>query len=319
MFGVYASPIFATDSSNIDSFAPTDSSTPFDSSIPTNASTPADSSAPPLRFYAINAGYKTADSAQNYDFIELERTGADDLPLVDFSIVYFNSANKQTGEITFTASQVLASNHLVLSFAKSPQAVGWEDSPYLYYFSSSGLASTAGRLQLLKSGEVVDELCWGKITCTTPNSKFSTQSADNFSLVRSADGYIQQQYYPELSAAIIENIIEAEPVSCQLIITEIYSYYQYSATEQFVEFYNPTDIPQDAATCEFRYKNASYPLTGSVAPDSYLIYQSSDLILTRNPSSYNLYSLGGFDVLHPHGQKKGTSYALFNIGTSDEQ
>lgn len=332
VFAMLASPVLAADSSTLISSpdlstvtplaAPSDSGLPdtLDSGDPATSDSPnSDSAQVLLRFYAINAGYKSIESAQNYDFIELERTVATDLSLADFSIIYFNSANKQTGEITFTSSQILTSDRLVLNFAKSPQAAGWEDSPYLYYFSSSGLASTAGRLQLLQSGEVIDELCWGKITCATSNPKFSTQPTDNLSLVRSADGYIQQAYYPALIAAITENIIETEPTACQLIITEIYSYYRYSATEQFVEFYNPTNIPQDAATCVFRYKNTSYPLTGSVAPDSYFIYQSSDLILTRNPSSYNLYSLGDLDVLHPHGQKKGTSYALFNIGASDEQ
>lgn len=275
--------------------------------------------APSLRFYAVNAGYKDDNSSQNYDFIELERTVAEDFSLAGFSLLYFNSSDKQAGEIVFTEQQILGADRFVLGFSKSPQFVDWEDSPYLYYFSSSGLASTAGRLQLLFNREVIDELCWGKIVCAEQNPKFATKPEENYSLVRTEDGYEQLQYYPEIQPVITELVVEEEQLECNLIISEIYTYYESSVNEQFVELYNPTDVEQDISRCAFSYKNTSYEISGIIPPGAYYIYQNPELTFTKNPTTYNIYSLAEQDVLLPHGQKKGASYALFNIGTESEQ
>lgn len=276
-------------------------------------------SAPSLRFYAVNAGYKDDNSSQNYDFIELERTVSEDFSLAGFSLKYFNSSDKPSGEITFTEQQILGADRLVLGFSKSPQYVDWEDSPYLYYFSSSGLASTAGRLQLLFNEEIIDELCWGKIVCSAQNPKFATKPEENYSLVHTEDGYEQLQYYPEIQSVITELAIDEEPLECNLIISEIYTYYESSANEQFVELYNPTEVEQDISRCAFSHKNISYEISGTIPPGAYYIYQNPEITFTKNPTTYNVYSLAGQDVLLPHGQKRGTSYALFNIGTETEQ
>lgn len=273
----------------------------------------------PLQFYAVNAGYKDDTSSQNFDFIELSRTTEEDLSLAGFSILYFNSSGNQAGQIIFSENQTLVSSHLVLGFSKSPQYSDWEDGPYLYYFSSSGLASTAGKLQLLRDEEVIDELCWGKFECATSNPKFATKPEENYSLVRIDDIYVQQPYYPEIQPVITEQIIEEEPHECHLIITEIYSYYEESVSEQFIELYNPSFFEQDASFCVILYKNISLNLKGIISPGAYYIYKNPEITFTKNPTTYNIYSISGNDVVLPHGQRKGTSYALFNIGTADEQ
>ncbi len=273
----------------------------------------------PLQFYAVNAGYKDDTSSQNFDFIELSRTTEEDLSLAGFSILYFNSSGNQVGQIIFSENQTLVSSHLVLGFSKSPQYSDWEDSPYLYYFSSSGLASTAGKLQLLRDEEVIDELCWGKFECVMSNPKFATKPEENYSLVRIDDTYVQQPYYPEIQPVITEQIIEEEPHECHLIITEIYSYYEESVSEQFIELYNPSFFEQDASFCVILYKNIPLNLEGIISPGAYYIYKNPEITFTKNPTTYNIYSISGNDVVLPHGQRKGTSYALFNIGTADEQ
>ena len=281
---------------------------------------PPTESIPPLQFYAVNAGYKNDISSQNFDFIELRRTGEDDLPLDGFSLVYFNSSGNQAGRIEFAEMQVLTAGQLVLGFSKSPQYIDWDDSPYLYYFSSSGLASTAGKLQLAYADTVIDEICWGKLECTAPNPKFATKAEENYSLVRSEDGYVQDRYYPEIQDVITEPIVEEEPPhACGLIITEIYTYYEESSTEQFVEFYNPTEEEVNISWCAFFYKNTAYALPENIPPGAYFVYRNSELVFTKNPTSYNLYTISDTDVVLPHGQKKGASYALFNIGAEDEQ
>ena len=63
-----------------------------------------------------------------------------------------------TGEFTFGEYVYLTSEYLVLGYKGSPQ---YQDAPetFLYNFSSSGLASTAGKLELYYRDELIDEVC----------------------------------------------------------------------------------------------------------------------------------------------------------------
>ena len=84
---------------------------------------------------SINAGYKDDQSAQNYDFFELEKSVADDLDLSGFRIQYFNSSDKLAGELEFAEPSILRADTVVFSFNKSPQFADFP-SRYLYNFSS---------------------------------------------------------------------------------------------------------------------------------------------------------------------------------------
>ncbi len=153
---------------------------------------------PPLYFYAVNVGYKDDASAQNYDFFELRKTGTDDLLMENFRIVYTNSSGNAATPLEFTEGTMLQSDALVLGFAKSPQYSGAPEQ-YLYNFSSSGLASTSGKLSLYDGEDLVDEICWGKATCDQQIAKF----ANGDSYVLEDGAFAPQQYYPE----IIENAL----------------------------------------------------------------------------------------------------------------
>ncbi len=286
----------------------------------------AEAAPPTLSFSAVNAGYKDDLSSQNYDFIELKKTG-DDLLLADYKIAYYNSSDNLSGEISFDENAVLVADALVLGFHSSPQ---FSEIPeeYLYKLGSSGLASTGGRLQLLHTGEVVDELCWGKIVCGDSLNKFATKQEDNRTAVRCfgkcEDAFIYDEYYPnptpeaiQFLESEIEQPLEPEPIiSCEgLVFTEIYSYYVDDVSEQFVELYNASDHTITLDGCYLRYKNKLYPMSGEVTSASF--YVSQDLVLTKNPNSpltIELIDDNGVvaSADYPHGQKKGVSYALFD-------
>ena len=237
-----------------------------------------------------------------------------------YSLVYFNSSGNESGKITFQSGQTLTSERLVLGFAKSPQYLDYQGTTYVYNFGSSGLASTAGKLQLFHNDSLIDEVCWGKLICENQNRSFSTKEADNHSLVRAEDGFMEEKYYPDIEEVITDPVVQEElPESCGVMITEIFAYYADSPTEQFVEFYNPTEIDQDISLCEYSYKNKIYQITGIISPHAYYVYKNPELTYTKNPTVFNTYSLSGIDTLLPHGQKKNTSYALFNIGTESEK
>ena len=248
--------------------------------------THADDLSIPLRFYAVNAGYKDDGSAQNYDFIELERIVEDYLELSSFRIIYTNSAGNVSGEISFAENMRMLGNRLVLGASVSPQYSSADGSYYLYDFGSSGLASTAGMLELYYGEDKIDEICWGKLECDNSYAKFATKFEDNYSLKRCSneclDGvdFVAEKYYPDINfESIAELPSDGEPEvvpvspSCNGVkITEVYSYYQANASEQFIELYNPTDVPILLDSCRVAYKNNIYPLIGELAPGDYYAY-----------------------------------------------
>lgn len=285
----------------------------------------AEPSSPQLVFSAINAGYKDGASAQNYDFIELKKNIDDALDITGYKITYFNSSDKESGSITFDG-MTLNADRLVLGYAKSPQ---YQDEPeiYQYTFSSSGLASTAGRLTLTLNDEIVDEICWGKTICENNLQKFATKSEDNMTArlceeELCEEKYYYEQYYTSINHEALESIVEpepeeepepeVEPVSCAgIIFTEVFGYYEESSSEQFIEIFNNTTAPIALDGCRVSYKNKEYPLIGTINNSEYLAIR--DVVLTKNPTSDQVILLlddnGIVDMLnYPHGQKKGTSF-----------
>ena len=290
------------------------------------ADEPPDDTAPVfLQFSAINAGFKDDNSAQNYDFVELSYSGELPLNLASYRLVYTNSSGKIAGELAFVENIQLAESRLLLGFKNSQQ---FADSlpEYLYYFSSSGLASTAGMLELFYNEQLVDVVCWGKAFCENPQPKFATDVAQNQTLVRCLlddceAPYILDNYLPELTPSALQ-IVELEiaedlPSCTGVIINELYSYYSANQSEQFVELYNPTTETISLCNCQLRYKKHNYPLTGELEPDGYLIVRSDDLKLTKNPTVPLLLEIIDQNaetvasVEQSNHQKIGTSYAYF--------
>lgn len=290
-------------------------------------------SPPLLQFYAINAGYKDDNSSQNFDFIELRRLIDSDLDLSPYRIVYTNSSNKLAGEITFADNLLLSAEQLVLGASASPQYSVADGSYYVYNYGSSGMASTAGKLELFQGETLIDQICWGKIECSANFTKFATKQEDNYSLVRcdvdcfEGKSYAAQKYYPELRLDSITEIVSEpaipEPSCDGVVISEIFSYYAEDVAEQFVELYNPTAEPIILDSCIVRYKTTTYPLGGEISPGAYYSFQNPNLSLTKNPTTQNEISIEDLNgrkitsASYPHGQKKGTSYALFDIGTDN--
>ena len=270
----------------------------------------------PLRFYSLNAGYSDEYDSQYYDFFELEKQGEEPLPLAPLKIYYTNSAGNRSGEITFSQEAQLTDSRLVLGFSKSPQYEDFSGTPYVYYFGSAGLASSAGMLELYYDGAKIDELCWGKITCANSIQKFATKSEENLSAIRTPDGFDFIKYYPSIRPDAIY-IPPAPPSDCeQLRFSEILSFYADSPDEQFIELYNPSDASIDLNLCTFVYKKKSYSLAGTISPRGYYLHRG--LQITKNPSTATEIAIGDqsgqilTSFKYPHGQRKGTSYALFD-------
>ena len=181
----------------------------------------------------------------------------------------------------------------------------------------------------MRGEEVIDEVCWGKLTCENQFTKFATGAEENKTAIRLPDmTFIYEKYYPEIDGGALfvpEPEPESEPEpelppepaevkSCAgLKITEIYSYYETSADEQFIEIYNSLDQDLELNGCMLRYKSKDYPLDGVLAPGQYMIVQN--ISLTKDPSSELTLEIiddsGPIETAsYAHGQKAGTSLAL---------
>lgn len=277
---------------------------------------------PQLFFRAINAGYKDDQSSQNYDFFEVGRSGESDIDISGYRIQYYNSSDKLSGELTFDEPSILQHESIVFGFNKSPQYAENSDR-FLYSFSSSGLASTAGRLRIVfgEEDDVVDEICWGKIACDNNVGKFATNADDNYSAVRCAreceSAFTNEKYYPSIDEDVFYVAPEPELILCTgLKITEIYSYYENDSSEQFVEIWNSLaneDI--DLSGCSISYEGKNYELSGILAANQFMTIR--DIPLTKDPGSslaIDIVDSSGVvdSVSYSHGQKKAMSNALIN-------
>ena len=142
--------------------------------------------------------------------------------------------------------------------------------------------------------------------------------------------YVPMKYYPNINPnSIIEVITDQNDVlmpekSCDgVVISELYSYYVNDVSEQFIELYNPTLEQISLNNCSINYKNSIFPLDEKIEPGNYFVFKDRNLVLTKDPSNVNTVSITNrshniiAQVDYPHGQKKGTSYALFDIGSTN--
>lgn len=282
---------------------------------------------------ALNPGYTVDNVRDSGEFVELKRMTDEPLDLTDYAVRYINASDKATDLISFAEGSLLNGETLLLGLARTMS--GQADANYM-----TTIAMSAGTLQIVYRGEVVDTVCWGKIPCLA-----GFKSAEPTSLVRNLEtGEFSHDavYHPRFDSAQSSLFIPQPPEQpdsettsesgdaatstanaiCRGIeFTEIFSYYADSKAEQFIELHNFTDQTTSLAGCAIKYKNKTYPLGGELGADGYQAIFPDRLqpnfSLTKNPNSSNTVELvdqSGQTVdllVYNHGQKKSTSFALF--------
>ncbi|MBQ6510540.1 hypothetical protein IJI94_01060 [Candidatus Saccharibacteria bacterium] len=279
---------------------------------------------PKIIINAINPGY-TVDGRSNVgEFIELRKLGDEDFLLTGFSIKYTNSSGTKSTVFEFPDDSKMTGETLLLRLASAPDAE-LADATY-----TKTLAFSAGPLELAKSDEVVDSLCWtGKDDCYT---KFT--SANPTSLVRNLEDdtfYHDADYEPlfdknKPSLVLKETVDEMVTPKCRsLEFSEILSYFETSKSEQFVEIYNRGDEQVLLDGCSLRYKNKTYPLNGILKAGGYLARYATDFTLTKNPTSENKLEIIDTDgvvvdtLVFYNGQKRGVAFAQFGYGADGKE
>ena len=116
------------------------------------------------------------------------------------------------------------------------------------------------------------------------------------------------------------------PSQCQgLVFSEIFTYYEDSADEQFIEVHNTNSESIQLDGCAIEYKGKEIALSGVLGADDYLARYTPEISLTKNPSKSNelkLVDVNGEErdsLTYYHGQKKGVAYAQFDFLWSGEE
>lgn len=270
------------------------------------------------------------------EFVELKKLPDNFISLADLTIIYETSSGSEYNVLEFSEEHEMVGESLLLRLASSDEVKNADDpatvadATYTRNMSQSG-----GRIKLKYKDEEIDSLCWGLketgcyaafktgkgVAPTTLVREINEDEIGDFEFVEN----YTPSYDPEKPGLKVLTVPEevVEPQCRTLEFTELLTYYETTASEQFVEIYNDSDESVKLNGCFMGYKNKNYPLSGSLGARKFLaIYPLMEwgLTLTKNPTSVNRLSIIDADgeivdnLSYYGGQKKGVSLAKIALG-----
>lgn len=285
-----------------------------------------DASLPELYIKAINPGYTVDGKSNAGEMIEISRRNSGfSISLAGIAVRYTNSSGNDSVILEFPENSFLTGESILLRLASSPESE-------LANLNYSKTLAMKGGLALMRDENVIDEVCWtGKNECYK-----EFVSAKPTTLVRNTehgDFSHKEDYMPVYDAtsykeepALEEEGYEKTPSQCKtMIFSEIFSYYETTKTEQFIEIYNYGAEQVLLDGCQIRYKNKNYVLNGIVGPEEYSVYYPKDFSLTKNPTNSNSLEIIDTDgsvvdkMVYPNGQRKGAAYAWIGYDERGEK
>lgn len=278
-------------------------------------------SAPEFYIKAVNPGYTTKNVGE---MIEIGRKDLSEemVSLAGINFSYKNKDNTPFALAEMPKNSFLSSETLLLKLASSP------DSELANLLYKKTLAATAGTVEIIRDGEVIDSVCWGMSGCY---KKFDSDSKTT--LVRNlktGDFEHVSDYEPEYFEDGYIEVLEEEPRTddgpgsgsgdsgagaggsgssgssedeegyggagsrCKgVVFSELLSYYAEEKSEQFVEFFNSGTETVAMDGCRVRYKKKEYALSGMIKAEGYLAVYFNDLgvNVTKNPTNSNILEL----------------------------
>ena len=274
-----------------------------------------------LYIVAVNPGYTVSGKSDHGEMVKLRKLSDNSLSLAGVSLVYIDPNEATYTLYEFENGDEMTGESLLIKYKKAPDATeGTFDAVY----NARSLVQSGGILKLVKNNETIDEICWGSVrNCATP--KFTSGSkttlvrdltkigtSDEFSF--STDNFAD--FDPD-NPSLVTHDEEPAPQCRSLRFSEIFTYYESSKTEQFVEIFNDGDEQALLNGCSLRYKNKTYPLSGIVLAQSYFTRFAEEFSFTKNPTTSNKVELVDVDgavvdsLVYYNGQKKGVSFAQF--------
>lgn len=272
------------------------------------------------------------------EFFEIVRLSKNFTSLAGLSVIYETSSGSEYPVYTFSEEDEMIGESLLLRLASSEEVKNSEDASKVADVTyTRNMSQSAGRIKLKLGEETIDSLCWGlKETGCLPAFK-TGKNAKPTTLVREiteeeiGEFEFLEEYSPVFDSekpGIIRHETEEEVIEpkCRALeFMELYTYYESSASEQFIELFNNSDEEVDTDGCFIGYKNKNYPLSGKVSARGFkTVFPFTDfgISLTKNPTSSNLLTLIDTDgeivdrMTYYSGQRKGVSLSLIGH-TSD--
>lgn len=281
---------------------------------------------PDVYIKAVNPGYTVDGKGNVGEMIEIARLSTDEpLSLDGVAIGYTNSSGNYSTIFTFPENSWMLGESIILRLASSP------DSEKAAANYSKTLAMKAG-IELIIRGEVIDELCWtGKTGCynefksASPTTLVRNLKTGEFEHMEEYELLYDEVSYRVDTAKEEEGYGQMASQCKGLQFSEIYTYYETSKSEQFIELYNTKSEQILLDGCQIRYKNKNHTLRGIVAPEGYYVYYPDGFNLTKNPVNSNTLELIDTDgttidtLVYPNGQRKGAAYAFIGYDEKGEE
>lgn len=312
-----------------------------------------------LALFAVNPGYPINGVDDTGEFIELVNLSEDIIDLSGVKIIYTNSNNNPSDLYVFDDGAQFIGEKLLLRFENSPEvtadpSVKTADDTY-----SSSLAYKAGLLLNFGDKTLSSVCWRGGTDClpafsTSVKSRLQTtiwrlengeyQHTNDYLPIYSIDSpglFLPETEEPDdpddssstgpstdTQGSSSTNETTASPQCAGLQFTEILSYYTDSPDEQFLEVHNPTDHSIELFGCKILNKNKKYDIVvnfTTINSGDYFAYRPDGYTFTKNPTKENTIELidvtgdSVAKITYPHGQKKSTSYALFDYNSGGEE
>ena len=266
------------------------------------------------------------------EFFEIVRLSKNFISLAGLSVIYETSSGSEYPVYAFSDEDEMIGESLLLRLASSEEVKNAADASMVADATyTRNMSQSAGRIKLKLGDEVIDSLCWGlkeagcsaafkagkKDKPTTLVREITEEEIGDFEFFED----YEPSYDPEHPGLIRHEVVEekVEPKCRALEFMELYTYYETSATEQFIEFFNNSDEELEIDGCSLNYKNKNYVLSGKVDARGFkVVYPSSDynFALTKNPTASNQLKIIDVDgetvdrLTYYSGQKKSVSLAL---------
>ncbi len=283
--------------------------------------------------YSYNPGFSDPYMGE---FVELEKLTDKRISLAGLTVVYETSTGSEYTVLEFSEEHEMVGESLLLRLASSNEVKEAEDSAEVADLTyTRNMSQSAGRIKLKYGEEELDSLCWGlketgcypafktgkNVKPTTLVREISEDEVGDFEFV---EDYVPSYDSQNPGLVILEIPDEVVEPQCRALeFTEIYTYYETAASEQFVEIYNNGDDTAVLDGCFVSYKNKNYALKGNLGARKFLaVYPLAEwgLTLTKNPTSANKLSIIDTDgetvdnLVYYNGQKKGVGFAKVVLG-----
>lgn len=267
------------------------------------------------------------------EFVELLKLSENDVSLAGLTVSYTTSSGKEYVVYEFRDGSEMVGESLLMRLASSSEVQEVEDYHDVADLTyTRNMSQSKGKITLIYQDEVIDKLCWGleEDDCfsgfksnkptTLVRDLMAEEVEDSFQHI---EGYAPSYNKEEPGLKITETPEEIVEPKCRSIeFSEVFTYFESTNEEQFIELFNRSEEKVELSRCFLRYKNKNYALSGEISANGFRVFYNVKewgLSLTKNPTSSNTLEIIDADgevvdkLTYSSGQRKGVSLSMLGF------